>query len=477
VSGIAPRRFLVSATHKSSGKTTVAIGLCAALTRRGLAVQPFKKGPDFIDPMWLSAATGRRCRNLDPYIADEDEVAATFVRHAAGADVALVEGNKGLYDGVAIDGSNSNAALARMLGLPVMLVIDARGMTRGVAPLVLGYQAFDRDLRIAGVILNQLGGSRHEAKLRAVIEHYTDIPVLGAVHHDPGLAIVERHLGLMPSNESSEVPRLIADIGAAIERQVDVERLMTLAAEAAPLRAPAGAADGAPDPLEADIRIGVAQDRAFGFYYADDLDALRAAGATLVRFDALADAQLPNVDALFIGGGFPEMHARELEANASLRTRIRNLIDAGGNYVTLTPGAAFFDSVLSFALVRSGRLDIAFLGALEISARGDLANWIIPGRYSPGIGGGMELAQKARRVIVTTTHTTKEGRPKILPACTLPITAKACVDTIITELAVIDVTPQGLRLRELSAGTTRETVKSLTAAPLIVPPDPIPEFS
>lgn len=155
----------------------------------------------------------------------------------------------------------------------------------------------------------------------------------------------------------------------------------------------------------------------------------------------------------------------------------RNLIDAGGNYVTIQPGAAFFDSVLSFSLVRSGRLDIAFLGALEIAANGDLANWIIPGRYSPGIGGGMELAQKAKRVIVTTTHTTKEGLPKILPECTLPITAKACVGTIITELAVLDVIPSGLQVRELAAGTTIETVKSLTAAPLIVPTGPIPTFS
>ena len=181
VSAVAPRRFLVSAAHKSSGKTTIAIGLCAALTRRGLAVQPFKKGPDFIDPLWLSAASGRRCRNLDPYVSDDDEIRAAFLRHAAGADVALVEGNKGLYDGVAIDGSNSNAALAKALALPVVLVIDARGMTRGVAPLVLGYRAFDRDVRIAGVILNQVGGARHEAKLRMVLEQYTDVPVLGAV--------------------------------------------------------------------------------------------------------------------------------------------------------------------------------------------------------------------------------------------------------------------------------------------------------
>jgi 3-oxoacid CoA-transferase B subunit len=158
-------------------------------------------------------------------------------------------------------------------------------------------------------------------------------------------------------------------------------------------------------------------------------------------------------------------------------TEDRNLIDAGGSYVTLQPGASFFDSVLSFSLVRGGRLDIAFLGALEISAGGDLANWIIPGKYSPGIGGGMELAQKAKRVIVTTTHTTKEGAPKILPECTLPITAKACVGTIITELAVMDVGLEGLVLRELAEGTDVETVKSLTAAPLIVKGAPIPTFS
>ncbi len=173
------RRFLVSAAHKSSGKTTVSVGLAAALAARGLAVQTFKKGPDYIDPMWLTLASGRRCRNLDPYLCSEAEIRAAFARHGAGADVALVEGNKGLYDGLALDGSNSNAASRRLLDLPVVLVIDARGMTRGIAPLILGYQAFDRDIRIAGVILNQLGGSRHEAKLRAVIEHYTDVPGAG----------------------------------------------------------------------------------------------------------------------------------------------------------------------------------------------------------------------------------------------------------------------------------------------------------
>ncbi len=322
-------RLLVSATHKSSGKTTVSVGLAAALVARGLVVQPFKKGPDFIDPMWLSTAAGRRCRNLDPYLTDEAEIRAALVRHSAGADFALVEGNKGLYDGLALDGSNSNAAVAKILSLPVVLVIDARGMTRGIAPLILGYQAFDRDLKIGGVILNQLGGSRHEAKLRLVIEHYTDVPVLGAIHQDPRLAIAERHLGLIPSNEAGDAARRVAEIGATIAREVDVDAVLALARTASrllPLAAVPSTATVAPD---ADIRIGVAQDRAFGFYYADDLDALRAAGATLVRFDTLTDTHLPSVDALFIGGGFPELHARELEANVALRGRIRSAIDAG----------------------------------------------------------------------------------------------------------------------------------------------------
>lgn len=154
----------------------------------------------------------------------------------------------------------------------------------------------------------------------------------------------------------------------------------------------------------------------------------------------------------------------------------RSLIDAGGSYVSVTPGASFFDSALSFALVRGGRLDIAFLGALEVSERGDLANWIIPGKFSPGIGGGMELAQKARRLIITTTHTARSGVPKILKECTLPLTAKGCVHRIITELAVMDVTAQGLALREIAAEVELEEVLQKTDPPLMVPPQPIPRF-
>jgi cobyrinic acid a,c-diamide synthase len=318
-------RLLISAAHKSSGKTTVSIGLAAALARRGLVIQPFKKGPDYIDPLWLGAAAGRACRNLDPYLASMDEVRAAFRRGAVGSDVALVEGNKGLYDGLAIDGSNSNAALAAALELPVILVLDARGMTRGIAPLILGYQAFDRTVHIAGVILNRLGGTRHEAKLRAVIEHYTDVAVLGALQEDARLGIDERHLGLMPASEAPGAGDRIAALANAVESAVDLERLLAVTAGAVrPVALDAAEAGGAPT-----LRVGIARDRAFGFYYAEDLEALQRAGAELVPFDMLSAPTLPPVDALFIGGGFPEVFAAELAANRPLLRSIRDAIEAG----------------------------------------------------------------------------------------------------------------------------------------------------
>ena len=336
-------RLLISAAHKSSGKTTLSVGLCAALHARGLVVQAFKKGPDFIDPMWLSLASGRDCHNLDFYLMGRAEIQRSFALRSHGTDISLIEGNKGLYDGLSLDGSNSNAALATLLEAPVVLVIDARGMTRGIAPLILGYQAFDRQIRIAGVILNQLGGSRHEAKLRAVIEHYTDVPVLGAVHHDDRLAIVERHLGLMPSNEATEAKRKINLIAALVSATVDLDRLIAISAQT-PAPAPAKfsmevqAEEPSPRPLppsgrgdldKISIKIGVARDAAFAFYYPGDIEALRAAGAELVTIDTLKDARLPEVDALLIGGGFPEVFMEQLEANASLRREIHCAINDG----------------------------------------------------------------------------------------------------------------------------------------------------
>jgi cobyrinic acid a,c-diamide synthase len=327
-------RVLISAAHKSSGKTTISIGLCAALKQRGLTVQSFKKGPDYIDPMWLSVATGQACHNLDFYLMQADEIQANFVSHSANADISLIEGNKGLYDGLDLDGSNSNAALAKLLAAPVVLVIDARGMTRGIAPLILGYQAFDTDIQIAGVILNNLGGSRHEAKLRAVIEHYTNVPVLGAVHHDPRLQITERHLGLMPSNEAGRAAEHVGMIGEIIAASVDIDRFIRVA-ESAPDRNAVLPSLLAPNRIsgkenEQKIRIAIAKDRAFGFYYADDLESMARSGAELVPFDTLHDSALPDgIDGVFIGGGFPELFMRELEANESLRHEIKMRIEQG----------------------------------------------------------------------------------------------------------------------------------------------------
>ena len=322
-------RLLISAAHKSSGKTTLCVGLCAALRARGLVVQPFKKGPDFIDPMWLSLAAGRDCHNLDFYLMGRDEILRTFAARSHGANISLIEGNKGLYDGLSLDGSNSNAALATLLETPVVLVIDARGMTRGIAPLILGYQAFDPQIRIVGVILNQLGGSRHEAKLRAVIEHYTDVPVLGAVHRDDRFAIVERHLGLMPSNEANAAREKIDTIAALVAASVDLDRLIAVSS-LAPAQTGTAAEAAIPTSIpHPDVRIGIPRDAAFAFYYPGDLEALRAAGAELVTIDTLKDTRLPEVDALFIGGGFPEVFMEQLEANAPLRHEIRQAIEGG----------------------------------------------------------------------------------------------------------------------------------------------------
>ena len=319
----------ISAAHKSSGKTTLSIGLCAALRERGAVVQAFKKGPDYIDPLWLGEAAGRPCYNLDFYTMDAGEIGDLFATKLQGADIGLIEGNKGLFDGLALDGSNSNAALAAQLGSPIVLVLDSQGMTRGIAPLILGYQAFDPAISIVGVILNKVGGSRHEAKLRAVIEHYTDVKVLGAVQKSAELVINERHLGLVPSNEAGGSQSQIRRMGALVRDQVDLDSLRTLAAGA---REPSGnvEVECTARTVSGRVRIAVACDSAFGFYYADDLEALQAAGAELVNFSPLTDTALPECDGLFLGGGFPETHMDALEQNAAMRSAVAAYIEADG---------------------------------------------------------------------------------------------------------------------------------------------------
>jgi cobyrinic acid a,c-diamide synthase len=316
----------LSAAHKSSGKTTVTLGLARALKQRGQRVQVFKKGPDYIDPIWHGLASGRPSYNLDFHMMQAAEIDALYAHHMGTADIGLVEGNKGLYDGMDLEGSNSNAALAKRLGVPVVLVLDCVGMTRGVAPLVLGYQAFDPAVQIAGVILNKVGGPRHEEKLRAVMTRYTRVPVLGVIPRDARLMVAERHLGLTPGNEQQDAEARIDAMAEVIKAQCDLDAVRAVAQTAVAPSVPPLAASL---PRYAGLRLGYLHDRAFGFYYQEDLDTLRAAGVSLLPIDTLQDTRLPALDGLLMGGGFPEVFIETLAANTPLRTQLRAAIDAG----------------------------------------------------------------------------------------------------------------------------------------------------
>ncbi len=319
----------ISAAHKSSGKTTVSLGLLALLKRRGLTVAPFKKGPDYIDPIWHSLATDSSCSNLDSFVGTTEDVMQEFCRGNTPNDISVIEGNKGLYDGVALDGSNSNAAVAKLLNAPVILVIDCRGMTRGIAPLLMGYEMFDTDVNIAGVIFNRVGGDRHESKLRSSVEHFTKIPVIGAVHENPDLNIDEEHLGLIPGNELDTAKAKINAIANYMESHLDIGLLLQIAGSAT-------APDCTlieqikPDEILPPLRIAVARDAAFGFYYPGDFREFKNRAAELIEFSPIEDEKLPeNIDGLFLGGGFPERHASQLAGNRSVLKSIRNAIENG----------------------------------------------------------------------------------------------------------------------------------------------------
>jgi cobyrinic acid a,c-diamide synthase len=309
--------LLISAAHKSSGKTTVSLGICAALSARGLCVQPFKKGPDYIDPIWLSRAAGRACVNLDFYTSTTKEIEAAYTGYGLAADISVVEGNKGLFDGLDLDGCNSNAALAKLLNLPVVLVIDAQGITRGVAPLLQGYVGFDSGVDIQGVILNRVAGPRHESKLLETIKHYTELKVLGVVRRFKITGINERHLGLVPANEDKLADQKIAQLRQIIQDSVDLDGLVKLSS--GQVEKVGDALSVTTRPSTPNLKIGIAKDAAFGFYYPDDLDEFRRVGAELVPFDTLHDRELPeDIDGLFLGGGFPETQMHSLAENKSM---------------------------------------------------------------------------------------------------------------------------------------------------------------
>ena len=344
--------LLISSPQGRSGKTVVTIGLCNALKRKGLSVQPFKKGPDYIDPSWLTVATGRSCRNLDLFLIPEDRLLQSFHRSCEGIDLAVVEGAMGLYDG--LDSYGTTAEIACLLNLPIFLVVNTSRMTTSIAAMVKGYQLFQTDIKIAGVILNYVSGRRHEEKLRGAVEQHCGIPVVGSIPRDPDLQIAERHLGLIPSLESDGSGSLVERIGKKLEPHLDLEGILAIAKEfRPPRRAVAKAAsvhevfhrreakahrrpvsyssedrneEREVQPIKA--KIGIMRDRAFNFYYPENLEALEKEGAQLLFINSFMD-RLPEVDGLYFGGGFPEFFLEDLEKNRELRKDIASAIEDG----------------------------------------------------------------------------------------------------------------------------------------------------
>ncbi len=318
------KAFLIAGTASGVGKTTVSLALCAAFRERGLRVQAYKCGPDFLDTGHLSAISGRAARNLDSWMLDEQSNRDIFARGAAEADVAIVEGMMGLFDGVSGGGEKGSAAeIAKLLSLPVILVLDASKSARSLAAVIHGFETFDPELRFAGLVLNQVAGESHFRLLRDAIQSTSRTPLLGWLPRNEGVAIPERHLGLRTADEESFPSERTRSFAAFAEKHLDLDRLLN--GEDARLQIAQAVTR-----REARISLGVARDPAFCFYYQDNLDLLEAAGAKIVAFSPLSDSALPpGLDALYLGGGYPELYAEQLSSNCGFLTSLRSFAQSG----------------------------------------------------------------------------------------------------------------------------------------------------
>jgi cobyrinic acid a,c-diamide synthase len=324
-------RVVIAALKGGAGKTFLTVGIAGAIRRRGLSPAVFKKGPDYIDAGWLGLAAGVESHNLDAYLMDRQVVRASFVRATAHKDVAVIEGNRGLFDGVDAAGSYSTAELAKLLSAPVVLIVDATKVTRTAAAMVLGCRLLDPDVEIRGVILNRVAGGRHESVLRQSIEEATSIPVIGAVRKLSSEIFPQRHLGLVPSQEHPRSLEFIEEAADAVKEYVDLDKLMDIATSAGPVLFGAGVQvlESSPAPNVAGVRVGIMRDSAFQFYYPENLEALSKGGARLIDVSALRPGELTDLDALYIGGGFPETHASLLAENVTFRNSVLGAVQAG----------------------------------------------------------------------------------------------------------------------------------------------------
>lgn len=403
-------RVLIAGLRGSGGKTLLSVGVTAALRRRGISVAPYKKGADYIDAAWLSTAAAHTCRNLDLYMVEREEVLRSFARTAHAGELAIIEGNRGLYDGMNTAGTYSSAELAKLLRAPVVLVCDCTKTTRTLAALVLGCLKFDPEVDIRGVILNKVASARQEGVIRGAIGEYCDLPVLGAVPKLSGHPFPERHLGLIPPQEHEEVPEAVKYAADVAERHIDLDAVVTVAKGAPPLAASGGLGDtGTGGPAVVSVsapggagdssdrvggaagqvahpggrgrpkaharavprsteavkapRVAVFKDEAFQFYYPENLEALRDEGAELVFASPLSDKDLPRASAIYIGGGFPETTAEALVRNESFRRGLAEAVESGMPIYAECAGAVYLGKKLiidgkSFAM--TGALPVVF---------------------------------------------------------------------------------------------------------------------
>lgn len=385
-------RVVVAGVASGVGKTTIASAIMAALTRRGLRVQPFKVGPDYIDPSYHALATGRPSRNLDSWILTPEVVTELFSRAARKADIAVIEGVMGLFDGHSGGGdAGSTAEIAKLLKSPVVLIIDAGRIARSAGALALGYAKFDPELELRGFIVNNIGSSRHFEWVREAIEAATSLPVLGCLPKNAQFELPERHLGLVPTAEQTEA-QIISHLGQKLAETIDVEHLIGIARSARPVTmgdavllrfSTNGAAQLA--------NIAVARDEAFSFYYQDNLDLLETHGARLLFFSPMHDKSLPrDTHGVYIGGGFPEMYSHALSANSAMRASIREAAARGmpvyaecGGLMYLSEGITDFDgnchpmvglvpgwSVMENRLVRLGYVEFEALSDNVLCSKG-----------------------------------------------------------------------------------------------------------
>ena len=349
-------RIIIAGIRGGSGKTTLSLAVTAALrAQRGLDVVPYKKGPDYIDAGWLSLAAHHPCYNLDPFLVSKEKVLYSFLEHFTGG-VAVIEGNRGLFDGMDAGGSYSTAELAKLLSAPVILVVDCTKMTRTAAAVIDGIVNFDKEVLIEGIVLNQISGIRHESVIREAVGKYCSVPVIGAIPRLKHGEMPERHMGLTPYHEHEDAAGMISFAGTLANKYIELDNIVRIANSAEPIddySTPQGATavrDKNPEAGNA-VRIGVFRDAAFQFYYPENIEELKKWGAEIIEVNAISGSSLPFLDALYIGGGFPETNALHLAQNVSFLDSVRQAAQNGMPIYAECGGMMF----LGEAIVMNGR--------------------------------------------------------------------------------------------------------------------------